>query len=29
MNIDPEELKPKNLEYFMYQNGNKVPDLVG
>jgi hypothetical protein len=29
MNIDPEELKPKNSEFFMYDRGNKVPELVG
>ena len=29
MNIDPEELKPKNEEFFMYDRGNKVPELVG
>ena len=29
MNIDPEELKPKNSEFFMYDRGNKVSELVG
>jgi hypothetical protein len=29
MNIDPEELKPKNEEFFMYDKGVKLPELVG
>ena len=28
MNIDPEELKPRAKDYFEFENGVKVSDLV-